>query len=68
MLQVSLLIRRQLTDRAKDFHIILDDVSIVSSPFPLLFQYVICFYSLFKAQSNMLWFYHKVHQHCDFPS
>ena len=29
--KVSLLMRRQLTDRARDFDIILDDVSIVSS-------------------------------------
>ncbi|XP_029205700.1 prohibitin-2-like isoform X1 [Acropora palmata] len=31
--EVSLLIRRQLTDRAKDFHIILDDVSITDLSF-----------------------------------
>merc|ERR1711936_717428 len=31
--QVSLLIRRQLTDRAKDFNIILDDVSITELSF-----------------------------------
>lgn len=31
--QVSLLIRRELTERAKDFHIILDDVSIVELSF-----------------------------------
>lgn len=31
--QVSLLIRKQLTDRAKDFHIILDDVSLTELSF-----------------------------------
>jgi len=31
--QVSLLIRKQLTDRAKDFHIILDDVSLTDLSF-----------------------------------
>lgn len=31
--QVSLLIRRELTERAQDFHIILDDVSITELSF-----------------------------------
>lgn len=31
--QVSLLIRKQLTDRARDFHIVVDDVSITDLTF-----------------------------------